>query len=121
MPVRLLTLRDVTEEEADEIRALLDDNRIDFYETPASNWGISAAAIWIRDSGSAERARSLLDAYQHHRGCEVREAFERIKRSGQAETLWDRLKREPLRFAVYSAVIVLVLYLSTVPFLSFVQ
>lgn len=119
MPTRLLTLRDVSDEEADEIRALLEANGIDFYETPASNWGISAGAIWIRDGGPVERARALCDDYQAERVRVVRQKAAELRRSGQAETLLRRLRRDPVRAVIYLAVALLVLYLSTIPFLNF--
>jgi hypothetical protein len=120
MPTRLLTLRDVTVEEVEEIREFLEANGVDFYETPASNWGISAGAIWIGDGGPVEKARSLLDGYERDRARRTREAFEQLEREGRNETLLGRLRHHPVRSLFYLAVIALVLYLSTFPFLGFV-
>lgn len=119
MPSRLLALRDVTDEEVEEIRSLLESNDIDYYETPPSGWGISAGAIWIKDGGPVDEARSLLEQYQHERSRRVREQFAKLKRDGRAETTLSRVRREPVRTLVYLAVIALVLYLSTLPFLHF--
>ncbi|MFO7288296.1 MAG: DUF6164 family protein, partial [Gammaproteobacteria bacterium] len=44
----LLNLRGVPDDEADEIRALLEEHGIAFYETPPSRWGVSAGGIWLR-------------------------------------------------------------------------
>ena len=45
----LLNLRNVPDDEADDVRALLDSNRIAFHETRPSMWGISAGAIFVTD------------------------------------------------------------------------
>ena len=45
----LLNLRNVPEDEADEVRAWLKENSLAFYETQPSPWGISGGGIWIED------------------------------------------------------------------------
>ncbi len=45
----LMNLRHVPEDEADEVRALLDEHAIAYYETKPSRWGISSGGIWIAD------------------------------------------------------------------------
>ena len=55
----LLNLRHVPEDEADEVRALLERNAIAWYETEPNRWGISAGAIWVREDDQFERARAL--------------------------------------------------------------
>ena len=49
-------LKNVPEEEADDIRALLDEHDIEFYETSAGRWQISMAGIWVRDKEQAQQA-----------------------------------------------------------------
>ena len=41
MTTLLLNLRQVPDDEAEEVRALLNEHRIAFYETTPSLWGIS--------------------------------------------------------------------------------
>ena len=41
MPLQLFNLRGVPEDEAEDIRQLLDEHEIEFYETSAGNWGVS--------------------------------------------------------------------------------
>ena len=48
MALLLFRLRNVPDDEADEVRHLLNENSIEFYETSAGNWGISMPAIWLR-------------------------------------------------------------------------
>ena len=67
MTLLLFNLRGVPEDEADEVRELLTEQDIDFYETSAGNWGMSMPALWLRDVADLEKARQLLNAYQQQR------------------------------------------------------
>ena len=111
----------MSEEEAEAIRELLRDNEIEFYETPAGNWGISAGAIWLPDAASVERAKGLLETHDRESARAAREYFEELRRSGRQETIWERVRHHPLRTLIYLAAVVFILYLSTVPFLEFLQ
>lgn len=68
----LMHLRGVSDEEADEVRALLARHGIDIYETPPNRWGLTMGAIWLRDEGQLDTARALLDRYQVERQARVR-------------------------------------------------
>lgn len=109
------------DDEAAELRELLDTNGIDYYETPAGNWGISMPAIWLRDESQLQAARTLLDAYQGERAARAREEYERLRRSGRHRTLADTVRENPIRVLVYLAVAALVIYVSTVPFVALVD
>ena len=119
MPILLFRLNGVPEDEAEEVRALLDAHHIDFYETQAGRWGISVAAIWLRDEDDhrEEEARRLIDDYQERRSQSARADYAARRESGQAETLAERFRREPLRLLVYAAIILAILYFTLVPFL----
>jgi hypothetical protein len=112
----LFRLNNVPEDEAEEVRALLTENGIDFYETHAGNWGVSAAAIWLRDASRLEEAKSLLATYQEERASRVREEYRQSGSAGLKRGLLGELKAHPLRLLVYLAVVAAVLYLSTMPF-----
>lgn len=116
MPILLFRLNNVPEDEAEEVRALLTENGIDFYETHAGNWGVSTAAIWLRDASRLAEARTLLDAYQAERSRRVREEYRQSKVEGLNRELLHELKEHPVRLIVYLAVILAILYLSTTPF-----
>jgi hypothetical protein len=118
MPHLLFKLNGVPEDEALEVRQLLDENRIDYYETSAGLLGISLAAIWIRDDGEIERARSLVDEYQQQRYQQAQKDYRQQLDEGRAETLLQRLLRQPIRMLLYLAIILAILYFSTVPFLT---
>jgi hypothetical protein len=109
----------VPDDEADDIRALLDEAEIDFYEVPASFLGISPASLWLRDSGDLERAKAMIDAYEVERATRARREYDRLKKEGRHTTLLDALKAHPLRITVYAAAIAVILYLSLSPFLNF--
>lgn len=114
MPVMLFRLNGVPEDEAREVRALLEAHAIDFYETDAGNWGVSMAAIWLRDDGRLDEAKALLADYQQERARRMREAY---LVSGEVNWLSELLSR-PLRLLVYLAIISLVVYLSVMPFFN---
>ncbi|PYF79537.1 MULTISPECIES: DUF6164 family protein [Marinomonas] len=60
MSTLVFRLKYVPEEEADEIRQLLADNDIAFYETTAGRWQISMAGLWVKDKEQAIKARELI-------------------------------------------------------------
>jgi hypothetical protein len=105
MPTLLVNLRQVPDDEADEIRQLFEANSVAFFETPASRFGISAGAIWLSDEADAARARQLLAAYQQQRRENARSAFEAAREDGRPTTFWGALREQPLR--VLSALIVM--------------
>jgi len=118
MRTHLLNLRGVPDDELDEIRELLGGNQIDFYETPAGNWGISSPSLWLNDDGQMEVARGLLEDYQQQRAQRAREAYRRLQQEGRAERMIDRIWYQPWRVLLMIALIALVLYVSISPFLS---
>lgn len=118
MAVKLFAMNGVPDDEAEEIRALLASNGIDFYETSAGNWGISTAAIWLRDESRRQQARSLIEEYQRERLARAREEYARLRREGKQRTLIDVARAQPLRFIVYLAAIAAILYFSTKPFMD---
>ena len=118
MSVILFRLKGVPDDEAQAVRRLLEENGIGYYETPGGRWGFSLAAIWLNDQAQLEKARSLLEEYQGRRAHAAKEEYERRKEEGRAETVFDRMRQDPLGFVFYVAVIVLVAYLTVVPFLG---
>ncbi len=121
MAVRLFPLRSVPDDEADDIRELLTDNNVEFYETSAGNWGISMPAIWLRDDDQLPRAKALIADYQAKRAVQQREIYEQLKREGKHRTFWVLLQEEPLKVIAYIGIVLAILYFSTKPFLSLGQ
>lgn len=118
MAVMLFKLRGVPEDEADGVREVLEENGIEFYETPASRWGISMEAIWLKDEVELERSRGLIDSYQQERLLWVREEYERLKEEGKAETFMDRINNHPILFLIYLGMALLIGYVSIMPFMD---
>ncbi|MEO6147766.1 MAG: DUF6164 family protein [Sulfuriferula sp.] len=119
MPARLFALNGVPDDEAEEVRTLLTSSGIDFYETPAGNWGISSPAIWLNDEHELDQARSVIEAYQHERQARVKQAYAALEKTGKQRTVIDVIKDNPLRFIIYLVAIVVIVYLSTKPFMDF--
>jgi hypothetical protein len=118
MAVRLFSLHNVPDDEAEEVRELLRSHAIDFYETPAGNWGVSLPAIWLHDDRHFAQARGLIDQYQQERQLRVRQEYLELKRAGRQRKLIDVIRDNPLRFIVYLTAIAVIVYFSTQPFLS---
>lgn len=110
-----MNLRNVPDDEAAEVREMLREHRIEFYETPPGRWGISAAGIWVRDAHEAAQARNLLAQYQRERGERARAEYEARRRAGDTETLAGRMRREPLRVLTYLGLAALVACLGMLP------
>lgn len=121
MPELLFKLNNVPEDEADDVRQLLEENSIDFYETPGGNWGISVAAIWLHDKSRLDEAKELLEKYQAERLQRVRAEYQQRKASGEQETLWQRVRQNPLVVIGLLALAVGMLIFSIKPFLNFAQ
>ncbi len=121
MSQRLFNLSGVPEDEADEVRALLQEQGMDFYETPAGRWGFSVHAIWLRDPAQVERARQLLADYQRQRALRVRAEYRQLRQAGGVPTFWRRLRAQPVRMALLLLLALLVLYVSVKPFLDFTR
>jgi len=118
MPVQLFNLRNVPDDEADEIRALLEEHHIDYYETPPGNWGISIPALWLRDDDRLTEARALIERYEAARLSRMRAEYRRAARAGELPTLRARIKHNPVQFLIIAAFVLVVLYFSIWPFLD---
>jgi len=112
----LIKLRHAPDDEIQEIRDLLHENRIHFYETQAGPWGISAPGIWLNDESQYDHAKALLDDYQENRFREKRAEYERLRRAGQHRTFLQNLLEHPVQVIVYSLIVGLIIYLSISPF-----
>lgn len=121
MPIRLFNLRGVPDDEAEDVRALLERHGVDFYETPPGIWGISSPALWLHDKERLAEARELIAAYERERSANARREREELRRSGRAPTIWDEFRAHPVRFVLYVAFALFILYVSTRPFIDFGQ
>lgn len=114
----LFKLKSVFDDEADDIKNLLTENKIDFYESPAGNWGISMHALWLNDESKFDEASHLIAEYQKERSLRIREEIKQQKADGEFETFFQRLLNRPVQFIIYTAFILFILYFSIMPFLE---
>lgn len=112
----LFKLRNVPDDEADEIRALLDEHNIDNYETSAGNWGISMPAIWVQHDEDLPKGKQLIDEYQRQRALSAREAYNEEKRLGHSTSIWQSFAKRPLATFGIILFCLFVLYVMISPF-----
>lgn len=110
MAIQIMRLRGVPEDEANDVRELLDENNIEYYETPEGLFGMSMPAIWLPDKDQLELARSLLDEYQSERVSRAR--------AERPRSMVDEIREHPLRLLAVLAGVGVVLYLSLMPFFT---
>lgn len=111
-----MNLRNVPEDEADDVRAMLDAHQIAFYETKPSIWGVSAGGIWVTEDAAFAEARRAMDDYQQQRAIRARAEYAAAKRDGTAETFITVLRAEPMRVVLSLLGILFALALVTLPF-----
>lgn len=111
----LMNLRNVPDDESAEVRALLHEHHIDFYETTPSKWGLSSACLWLRDERQYEIVKALLNEYQQERTRRARAELAERHARGDADTWIKAFMRNPLRFAIYVVAIVVMFYLALLP------
>ncbi len=121
MSALLFKLRNVPDDEAEDIRQLLDKNHIEYYETTAGNWGISMPAIWVQHDDDLAKAKSLLSDYQQNRAATARQAYNEMQTSGTAPSWFSRLKAKPLATAGIILFCLFVLYVMISPFVRLAQ
>ncbi len=114
MAVLIFKLRYVPDDEAHEVRELLSDNAIDFYETSAGVLGISVPALWLRNEAQLDKARQLIDEYQLLRQSRVREEFRLRPR-----TFTEMFIESPLRYIGIILAIILIGYFMIFSFFQF--
>lgn len=119
MSVLLFRLNGVPDDEAEDIRRLLDNNELSYYETDAGKWGISTAAIWLIDEGQLQKAHILIGEYEKERTQRVRKEFEQLRHEGKTDTILGKFIHHPVQFVFYLAVILLIAYVSIKPFITF--
>jgi len=92
----LFRLRNVPEKEAVAVRQMLDEHRVDYYETEAGNWGISMPAIWINDDSRLAEYKALLNDWQQSYAETARAEYLQRKADGLEPSLLDRIISRPI-------------------------
>ena len=115
MSVQIFRLKDVPEDEAEDVRQLLQNNHIEYFETPAGNWGISMPAIWLQNDDQQDQAKLLIEEYQQQRSAQYK------NNSAQRKSVLASILENPLQLILYTAFAAVILYFSIKPFLNFGQ
>jgi len=115
MATLLFKLRNVPDDEAQEIRDILTEHHIDYYETSAGSWGISLPALWLHHENQLKQGKALIDTYQKERQAKAQEVYNKQCQEGTQRTIFTLMAETPLRFFAYLFAIVFVLYLATIP------
>jgi len=117
----LFKLRHVPDDEAEEVRALLNNNRIEYFETDAGNWGVSMPGIWLQNEDDFTHAKSLLESYQLQRTELARAQYQQEKSAGTQRGVIDSLREKPLISLGLILFCLFILYFSLKPFLTLIQ
>lgn len=91
----LLNLYRAPDDEAEDVRRLLDQHKLQWYETLPSMWGVSHGGIWLRHDEDFPEAARLLQAYESDRSQRVRAEFAAARAAGTAPTFWSLLRAHP--------------------------
>ncbi len=111
----IFRLRGVPDDEAREVRELLDQHDVDYYETSAGNWGMSMPGLWLVNNSEKDHVKMLIDDYQGQRVIRVRAERAERETRGERHTLWQEFCQQPVRFVVYLAFSLGLLYMMLSP------
>ena len=111
----LLNLYRVPDDEAEDVRKLLDRHHIPWYETQPSPWGISHGGIWVTEDRDVAEAMRLFDAYEAERSARVRAEYAAARAAGTVPTFWSQLRANPLYVVLTILAAVLVLAVAALP------
>ncbi len=104
----LFHLAGASEQEIEDIRALLLEHELPVYETSAGRWMLGVGAIWIKDDSRYQEARALINAYQRER-----------EQAPKPEPLsmWQHMQQQPLPFVLALLGLIVVAVVSVLPFM----
>ena len=115
----LFRMRNVPDDEAEEVRELLEKNEIKYFETSSGHMGISMPGLWLVDEQQFGQARALVDGYQEARRARVNSHYLEQREEDSIRTVWQSFRAEPARFILYVGLVLLVLFLSLRFYVSF--
>ncbi len=118
MAALLFRLNNVPQDEAEAIRNLLEEAKLDYYETSAGHWGLSFAAIWLKDEKQLVSAQQLVEHFQSDRLVHAQQQIEQQKKSGEYNSRWAHFKSSPFKTILVVSFSALLLYFSVIPFFN---
>jgi len=117
----LFKLNQVPDDEAFEVRVMLEEQGVEFYETSSGNWGVSLAAIWLYNESDYAQAKTLLDEYQADRVLRMRDELAQREAEAGVDNFATRVGRRPLQVLSVLVFIALVGYVSIAPFVGMLK
>ena len=118
MSVLIFRLNDAPEDEAQDVRDLLDEHGFEYHETGAGFIGLQVAGLWLLDESQKEAARAVIDAYQRERSARIRAEYEELRAADRGETFAGRVMRHPFLALFYLGAAAAVVYIVLSPFLG---
>ena len=112
----IFKLNSVPEDEADEIRQLLENAEIPFYETDSGRWGLGFAAIWLKDKDLFESSKQIINDYQKERYQRVNDEHRAQEEAGEKISRIEFFKNAPIKFSLLIVFAVLLAYFTVAPF-----
>jgi hypothetical protein len=100
----LFKLAQVPDDEAAEIRALLDEHQIHYYETDAGFFRVGLDAIWLADGAVRQQQN-----------------YAQLVEAGQVPSVWQHFCAQPIRFIAVTAAIIFVAGLTLIPFVMLLR
>lgn len=105
----------VPDDELHEIRLLLNEQGIHWYETTSGYWRVGLAGIWLHDPEQEAEARALLEAYQQQRLERAQQEQATMQAEGNTPRFVDRLIRQPFRMLGVLLALLLIVLVSLIP------
>jgi hypothetical protein len=118
MAVLIFRLNGVSDDEAADVRALLDAHGFAYHETTGGLLGFGVAGLWLLENGRKAEARAVIDAYECERSTRLAAEHAALRRAGRAETTLQRIARHPLQSLLALMGIAAVLFVVLWPFLT---
>ena len=114
----IFKLNSVPEDEADEIRQLLEEADISYYETETGRWGLGLAAIWVKEKSLVKQAKELIDTYQKERYLRVQEEHQKMEETGEKISRLEFFMQSPIKFTLLIGFALALAYFTVIPFFS---
>ncbi len=121
MPELLFNLKNVPEDEYQEVCELLQENDIHYYQTHKGFWGLGTEAIWLKSDEQLMDAKTLLHGYMVERQKKAQENHQTDIEQGNVRTLFSTFKDQPMMFVLYTLAILVLVILTVSPFLALVD